>query len=139
MLDHCFFTGRVNPQPDCTMTNCIALDQVSATSSRMENSVFAKFWSNKTWQLRRCTILGDLTLSAGTGEVSDCLTKTELAAARFVDPANLDYRLVEGSALATRATDGGPLGCRYTAEMVELIARALELRSQGAIQFHRAE
>ncbi len=125
VLDHCFFTGRVNPQPDCTMTNCIALDQVSATSSRMENSVFAKFWSNKTWQLRRCTILGDLTLSAGTGEVSDCLTKTELAAARFVDPANLDYRLVEGSALATRATDGGPLGCRYTAEMVELIARAI--------------
>ena len=54
---------------------------------------------------------------------------------QFRDPANLDFRLKPTSPCRKRASDGGDLGCRYTKEMLEMIAKALELRRRGIIKF----
>jgi len=54
---------------------------------------------------------------------------------QFRDPANLDYRLKPTSLCRKRASDGGDLGCRYTKEMLEVLAKALELRKKGIIEF----
>jgi hypothetical protein len=57
------------------------------------------------------------------------------AAPQFVNPANLDYRLLPTSPCIGKASDGGDLGCRYTPEMIEIIQKALELRAQEIIKF----
>jgi hypothetical protein len=54
---------------------------------------------------------------------------------QFVNPANLDYRLMPTSPCIGKASDGGDLGVRYTPEMIEIIQKALELRAQGIIKF----
>ncbi|NLY02422.1 MAG: hypothetical protein GXY83_40570 [Rhodopirellula sp.] len=53
----------------------------------------------------------------------------------FVDPKNLDYRLMPSSPGTSKASDGGDLGVRFTPEMIELLKLALELRVRGIIEF----
>ena len=60
-----------------------------------------------------------------------CLT----APPGFVDPANLDYRLLPTSPCIGKASDGGDIGCRYTPGMIEMVQKALELRAKGIIKF----
>jgi len=54
---------------------------------------------------------------------------------QFVNPANLDYRLMPTSPCIGRASDGGDVGCRYTPAMIEMLKLALELRARGIIKF----
>ena len=53
----------------------------------------------------------------------------------FRDLDKFDYRLRPGSSSRRRAADGGPLGCRYTPDMLALLKRTFELRKKGAIDF----
>jgi hypothetical protein len=53
----------------------------------------------------------------------------------FVDPKNLDYRLMPNSPCCGRASDGGDVGCRFTPKMIEMCKVALELRRRGIIKF----
>jgi len=54
---------------------------------------------------------------------------------QFVNPQNLDYRLMPTSPCIGKASDAGDIGCRYTPEVIEVIQKALELRAQGIIKF----
>jgi len=54
---------------------------------------------------------------------------------QFVDPKNLDYRLMPTSPCTGKASDGGDVGCRYTPEMIEMCKIALELRAKGIVKF----
>ena len=54
---------------------------------------------------------------------------------QFVDPRNLDFRLMPTSPCRKKASDGGDLGCRYTPKMLEMLALAFRLRQQGVIKF----
>jgi len=53
----------------------------------------------------------------------------------FRDPTSLDYRLKPTSPCRGKASDGGDIGCRYTAEMLEMLKLALKLRKKGIIKF----
>lgn len=54
---------------------------------------------------------------------------------RFRDLDSLDFRLKPTSPCRGKASDGGDIGCRYTPEMLEIRAKALELRKKGIIKF----
>ncbi len=116
-------------------------------------------------KLRFCTILAELQVQRPGTSISDCIvsgmhifdaaladlrvqnldvfaeTRSEpkdgyfRAPPQFVDPANLDCRLLPTSPCRGKASDGGDIGCRYTPEMIELCKQALELRRKGILKF----
>ncbi|MGQ9576273.1 MAG: hypothetical protein ACUVUC_13240, partial [Thermoguttaceae bacterium] len=71
----------------------------------------------------------------GQGRPPEGSENSFLTNPRFLDPANLDYRLAPNSPCKGKASDGGDIGCRYTPEMIELCKVALELRRRGIIKF----
>ncbi len=54
---------------------------------------------------------------------------------QFVNPEQLDYRLLPTSPCIGKASDGGDIGVRYTPEMIQMLQLAFELRAKGVIKF----
>jgi hypothetical protein len=54
---------------------------------------------------------------------------------QFTDAQSFDMRLTPKSPCRGKASDGGDLGVRYTAEMTELLKLAFQLRQQGIVKF----
>jgi hypothetical protein len=81
--------------------------------------------------LEHCNVYGSPPFIDGAKPGEGCFP----GAPQFIDPKMLDYRLMPTSPCIGKASDGGDVGCRYTPEMIEIIQKALELRTQGIIKF----
>jgi len=54
---------------------------------------------------------------------------------QFVDPKNLDFRMLPSSPCIRKASDGGDVGFRYTSPILDMMSLVFRLRSQGYIKF----
>jgi hypothetical protein len=87
--------------------------------------------SKASARILRCALFGDRPFGGLARPGQEChFHKPE-----FIDPRKLDFRLKRNSPGHGLASDGGDLGCRFTHEMAQLRALALELRKRRVIDF----
>ncbi len=161
-VDHVFVTGEMHGM--LHVTNSIGLRRTMAAYAE-NSVLGAWDPRGDDARARRCVILNRLVLPSGSVLIDSIVPSVQSSDANvriefcnvhgsspFVDraragkgcfqqpplfaaPKNADYRLLPNSPGIGSASDGGDVGVRYTPEMVELLKRALELRTRGYIKF----
>ena len=114
----------------CTVPGSISLAQ---EPNLILDSILGRVESAKEGsRVERCDVLAGKAGYRGFAKPgSGCFS----ADPQFRDPENFDYRLKPTSPCRKKASDGGDIGCRFTAEMLEVLEKAIELRKKGIIKF----
>jgi serine/threonine protein kinase len=107
-----------------TMTHRLAL---GSPPSVLLDSIVSEIRNDQLHRIDHCDVYG---MAPPPGS-RDCFS----ADPQFRNPHDLDYQLGPSSPCLKKASDGGDLGCRLTAEMRELCKQALELRRKGWVKF----
>jgi len=113
----------------CEMRSVIATGILALGSppSVLVDSIVQQIRNDPLHRIDHCNVFG----AAAPGGSRDSFSADPL----FRDPKNLDFQLGSKSPCLKKASDGGDLGCRFTAEMLDLVKQAVELRKQGTIKF----
>ncbi|MBL7223680.1 MAG: protein kinase [Candidatus Brocadiae bacterium] len=113
----------------CTILKNLRLwEQPGVVSDCIVLSVAA---DHRDTQIDYSDVYGDSPFAISAKAGKGCFSKDP----QFRDPKRRDYRLEPTSPCRKRASDGGDIGCRYTPEMLKMLALALKLREKGIVKF----
>jgi hypothetical protein len=115
----------------CSAINCTVSEDIEfyGPDSVLEHSIVRSASANQACRIERSNVFGRYLNEAQAGE--GCLSIEP----GFVNLAEFDLRLGPKSACRGKAADGGDLGARLSAETLEVLRVAAELRKRGVIRF----
>ena len=114
---------------DCTIPCTIEL---AGFPNRISDCILGQVKiRNPETQLEYCSIYGNPPIVGQAKSTKACISFDP----QFADPINLDYRLRPASPARKHASDSGDIGCHFTADILDILRAARDLKRKGMIDF----
>lgn len=134
-MENVLVTGAVIAGSPCEIRSCTINGKVTLTGpqSMVIDCIMAQIEGKvRGAQIEQCNVYHRAQPFLGFARPGKgCLNVDPM----FVDPPNYNYTLAPKSPCARAASDRGPMGVRFTKEMIEVFSVAAELRRRMIIKF----